>query len=146
MADTYESAIAEFLTADGRVFIAPQFEIAFDREHQDGGACPDFVALDFRNRQIVIVEVSSAWNLDALMARIRNRQQQWYGPIRRRLLDLAPIDQSWPIRFLGFVREERLGYAKRAFIRETDVAFFSIENASFPWVYWQNRLKDGLPV
>lgn len=47
MADKYESAIAEFLTADGRVFIAPQFEIAFDREHKDGGLAQTLSRLTF---------------------------------------------------------------------------------------------------
>lgn len=61
-------------------------------------------------------------------------------------MDLAPIDESWRIRFLGFVKKERLKYGKNAFIKEIDVAFFSIEEASFPWAYWDVRLRDGLPA
>jgi hypothetical protein len=58
-----EADIATYLTIDGQVFIAPQYNIAFEASYQEGGACPDFVALDWRRKHVVIVEVTSAANL-----------------------------------------------------------------------------------
>ena len=40
MGDYHETAIAEFLTIDGDVFIASQFPVAFDDQKRDGGSCP----------------------------------------------------------------------------------------------------------
>lgn len=50
-----ESNAATYLTLDGKVFIAPQFAIAYDKELKNGGSCPDFVALDLPKKEIIIV-------------------------------------------------------------------------------------------
>ena len=41
-----EQDIAAFLTLDGHVFLAPQYDVAYNHELDEGGSCPDFVALD----------------------------------------------------------------------------------------------------
>jgi hypothetical protein len=141
-----ESAIELYLTISGDVFIAPQYNIAFKKKYGDGGACPDFVALDLKRKHVVIVEVSSAMNLNGLFERVRKRSTRWYDPVRRKLQnDLRIIDEKWKERFLGFVRSERVSYAKSKFSNDSDVQFFAIEKASIPWAYWDDRIKDGLP-
>jgi len=57
----HEGDIATFLTLDGKVFIASQFNVAFDKELNEGGSCPDFVTLDFGESEIVVVEITTIW-------------------------------------------------------------------------------------
>src|SRR6266446_641048 len=90
-----ELAVLEFLTCDLQVFICPQFDV---------GKCPDFVALDFRRNEIVMVEVTAGSASGNIRSIIRDRQTRWYGPVRQHFVNW-PIAE-WPIRFLGFVRQE----------------------------------------
>ena len=50
-----EALVAQYLATGGDVFLSPQFTIAFDKEQPIGGSCPDFVALDFNKREIVVL-------------------------------------------------------------------------------------------
>ena len=133
-----------YLTRGGKVFVSPQYDIAFDKEAQDGGACPDIVALDMGTREVVIVEVSSAANLKAFRDRVRERQTRWFAPIRRRLEADRVIDREWNIRFLGFIRKTMIGKAKADFADDADVCFLPLEQAAFSFAYWTEREK-GLP-
>ncbi len=76
----HEHDIATFLTLDGHVFLAPQYNVAFDRDLNEGGACPDFVVLDLRRREVIVVEVTYAANLKPLFGRIKQRATSWYTP------------------------------------------------------------------
>jgi hypothetical protein len=142
----HEHDIATYLTLDGHVFLAPQYNVAYDRDLNEGGACPDFVALDLKLREVIIVEVTAAANIQQLIGRIRERETRWYGPIRRKMREVGVVDDNWkPTRFLGFVREANLLHAKSTFELEVDVAFWAIEKAAFLWSYWDERMKEGLP-
>jgi hypothetical protein len=145
MALDYEQEIATYLTLDGHVFIAPQYNIAFDRDLNEGGSCPDFVALDLKHHEIIVVEVTVAVDLKSLTARIKERQTRWYNSIYRHLMELGIVDDHWKMRFLGFVRKANLSKAKAPFASEADVAFCAIEEATFLWDYWDRRIRDGLP-
>ncbi len=142
----HEHEVATFLTLDGHVFLAPQYNIAFNREENEGGSCPDFVALDLKLREVVVVEVTAAANMNSLFGRIRERETRWYGPIGRKMRELGVVDDSWkPCRFLGFIRKANIDLAKRTFASEADVAFWALENATFLWAYWDQRMQLGLP-
>jgi hypothetical protein len=142
----HEHAIATYLTLDGHVFLAPQYNVAYDRELNEGGTCPDFVALDLKLREVIIVEVTAAVNIQPLIARIRQRETRWYNPIRRKMKEIGVIDENWGrTRFLGFVRSNNLLPAKQAFESASDVSFWAIEDATFPWSYWDERMRNGLP-
>ncbi|BCK75734.1 hypothetical protein AA0242T_1789 [Acetobacter aceti NRIC 0242] len=140
-----ESNVATYLTLDGKVFIAPQFAIAYDEKLQDGGTCPDFVALDLPKKEVIIVEVSEAANISGLIDRIKDRQNRWYNPARRVLTQNHVIDESWhEPRFLGVVRKDVLDRARQIFSDHPDVAFISVEQVAFPWEYWNQRMERGL--
>lgn len=142
----HERDIATYLTLDGHVFLAPQYNVAYDRELDEGGSCPDFVALDLKLRQIIIVEVTTAANITPLIERVRQRETRWYGPIRRKMSEIGVVDDGWkPTRFLGFIRKPNLPLAKKTFEAEADVAFWAIEDATFLWSYWDERMTKGLP-
>ena len=142
----HEHDIATYLTLDGHVFLAPQYNVAYSRELNEGGACPDFVALDLKHREVIIVEVTAAANLESLFGRIRQRETRWYNPVRRKLEEIGVVDGGWkPTRFLGFVRNPNLLLAKTTFSLEADVAFWAIEDATFLWSYWDQRMANRLP-
>jgi len=142
----YELDIATYLTLDGHVFLAPQYNVAFDREMNEGGSCPDFVALDLKLREVIIVEVTAAANIQPLIGRIRHRETRWFNPIQRKMMEIGVVDDSWKsTRFLGFIRKSNLLLASRNFEGEADVAFYAIEDATFLWSYWEERIAKGLP-
>src|ERR1700712_2472359 len=139
-----EDAIVSYLTIDGQVFIAPQFEI--QGETDDGRSCPDFVVLDFRRREILIVEVTDAANWQPLASRIADRTRRWFNPARRRLEQGRIVDSSWSgPRFLGFVREAAIPGLEARFLKDDDVTFCPAEQASLMWKCGEARLRDGLP-
>ena len=139
-----ESLVELYLTRGGKVFVSPQYDIAYDKEAQEGGACPDILALDMEKREVVVVEVSSASDLKKLFDRVEQRMTRWFFPIQRRLERDRVIDAEWKIRFLGFVRETMVDKAKAKFAYEADVCFFPLEKAAFSFAYWTEREK-GLP-
>ena len=142
----HEHDIAMYLTLDGYVFLAPQYNIIYDRGLNDGGSCPDFVAIDLKLREVIIVEVTTAANMQPLIGRIRERHTRWYSPISRKIKEVGVVDDSWkPVRFLGFIRKHNLPLARRTFEAEADVAFWAIEDATFLWSYWDERMNKGLP-
>ncbi len=142
----HEHDIATYLTLDGHVFLAPQYNIAYDRELNEGGTCPDFVALDLKLREVVIVEVTAAANMQPLIGRIEQRETRWYSPIRRKMKEVGVVDDGWkPTRFLGFVRSCNLSLMRNKFKSASDVSFWAIEDATFLWSYWDERMTKGLP-
>lgn len=144
-----EKLIETFLTRCGKVFISSQYDVAWSKEQQDGGACPDVVCLDFSRtpREVVVVEVTAAVDLKQLFKNIRERETRWYTPLRRSLLGSAIIDETWQFRFLGFVRagDGILRKADNAFNADPDVTFHALEAAILPHAYWKSRMADGLP-
>lgn len=140
----YEAMVAEYLTANGRAFICPQYEVRWDAETKTGGSSPDFLVIDFSARDIVVVEVSGASNLNGLIDKIRDRENRWYRPIKRQLIEDKVIDQSWPnIRTLVFVRQERTNDGESK-IKEDDVTFVGLESAAFGYAWYEGR-QSGLP-
>jgi hypothetical protein len=141
--DSLEGAIAIYLTMDGKVFIAPQFNIKW--EMNEGGSCPDFVALDFSCNEVVVVEVTAAADLKPLAKRIAERESRWFSPIRKRLKEANIITSDWRVRFLGFVRQGADNKISKNFVGLHDVSFAALEDSMIPWIYWENREKNGLP-
>jgi len=143
----FEDIVQLFLTADSRVFVCPQYAVAWDQDRLEGGSSPDFVAIDLRStpREVVVVEVGTASDLKSLFSRISERETRWYNPLRRTMLEDGVIDASWNFRFLGFVRRANIEKAQKQFEAASDVTFFPIEDATFPWSYWEERVNKGLP-
>ena len=141
--DGLETSIATYLTIDGRVFIAPQFDIKW--EMNEGGSCPDFVALDFGCNEVVVVEVTAAVNWKPLAARVKERQVRWFSPALRRLTGNNVINPDWRIRFLGFVRRDARNELEKRFADAPEVTFAVLEDCITPWLYWNDRMNGGLP-
>jgi hypothetical protein len=66
--DTYEQLVQTYLTVVEKCAVIPQFPILFDQDDKpwskghriSWSAYPDFLAVDFLNRQVQIVEVTKA--------------------------------------------------------------------------------------
>jgi len=145
MLNLEEALVARYLTAGGRVLIAPQFAINYNPELNEGGSEPDFIAVDLMSKGVAIVEVTVAYNLSNLMERLRNREAGWIAPLRRHFSSVFGPDWNSPIRVLCFVRKARLEYCDKQALGP-DVDFYAIEDASFPWEYWDSRQNVGLPA
>ncbi len=132
-----EDAILSYLTIDGKVFIAPQYAY---------GGCPDFVALDFARREILVVEFTDAADWKPLATRITDRTGRWFQPLRLQLERDRVVDASWSgPRFLGFVRESLIPGLEACFAADEDVTFFSCEQACSLWRSGEARIATGLP-
>jgi hypothetical protein len=138
-----EQVIATYLTRGGKVFVVPQYSIP-DPGSKGDWSCPDFVALDFEKREVVVVEVASGADLGPITTKAKDRERQWFTPLRQKLKDDGVVD-GWEIRFLGFVRQHNLDKARAALTGHDRVAFASIESATFSWDYWETRIGGGLP-
>ena len=139
-----EQIVATYLTRGGKVFIAPQYAIPNPHGRGDW-SCPDFVALDFERSEVVVVEVATGWDLDSVLTKVRDREMQWFSPLRAKLRSDKIMAAEWPIRFLGFVRKANLERASKSFLVHADVKFTAIEGATFAWEYWEARATAGLP-
>lgn len=141
--DNFEALVERFLTCDGKVFVAPQYDIRWNREAKTGGDCPDFVAIDESRspREVVVVEVTTAADPTSLKSKILAREPNWFAPLRARF-------GSNP-RVIAFVRRplvaEATKWAEMHAIPRGEVCFFPLEDATFPWDYWDRRIADGLP-
>jgi len=126
----FEPVVMHYLAAQG-LFLSPQFSIpnATVREW----SCPDFVALDFIKKQAQVVEVTIADNVRNLVAKIQNRENQWFQPLKSHLLERKVIDPRWCFVVRAFVRGDRFDYVHARFKDDKDVIIERIEDVTFSW-------------
>lgn len=139
-----EYFIALFLTRGGQVFIVPQYVIPSDNPNGEW-ACPDFVALDFSKREVIVVEVTTSSNYNNIVQLAKQRHARWYERLNKKLLSDDVIDKTWGIRLLVFVREAHITLLNNIFRDDTDVTFHSVEDSTFEYKYWDDRKKYGIP-
>ena len=145
----YEDMVSEYLTANGLAFVCPQFRADRTPFGEASVAEPDFVVIDFEKKDVAVVEVSAAYNLDVLFQKIRNRHQRWYEPIHHKLLSTNTIRPDWPeVRAIIFIRREWVanggnGWAEDQ-IPDDDVTFVGLEDVAFGYSWYHSRL-EGLP-
>lgn len=151
MSLTAETCVMEYLTRNGLAFVCPQFEIPYAAGF--GGSSPDFVVIDAHNSDIAVVEVTTSSDLKGLLSRIEARQKRWFKPLAEALGTMSLLVKPLPpIRLISFIRGELVNRAYQQLNKTcedqeappNDVTFVAIEDASFPWSYWQGR-ENGLP-
>ena len=79
-----EQVIATYLTRGGKVFIVPQYGTPAPGSEGDW-SCPDFVALDFGKREVVVVEITSGADLGSITTKAKDRERQWFARLRQKL-------------------------------------------------------------
>lgn len=142
--ELYEQLVSAYLTKDPYVFVSPQYSIRSDDAEW---SCPDLVALNFRDRLVAIVEVSTAWNPKALRDRVANCDTKWIAKLRDQLRAFRVIDESWTFEVQVFVR----AHAARAFDDRTlpggtPVRVFVLDNLGAPWDWERERTAPANPA
>lgn len=146
MSELLEAMVGQYLSCNGKAFVCPQFEVAWNGDRNLGGSSPDFVVLDFANRDLVIVEVTGSASVANLLGKVGERRTRWYLPIRDKLAGEGALTcdpAGFTPRFLGFVRRDCVASAQARFT-DADVHFEALEDVAFGWAYWEER-QAGLP-
>ena len=126
--DMFEELVLGHLTHNGTVFVCPQFSV-------DGGwSVPDFVALDFEERAVMVVEVSASASLRGLFDKVKKRDSQWLAKLEAQLRRRRIIDDSWSkFRVVLYVRESAAEKFRQEFKTAKDVEIRTLEEIAFPW-------------
>ncbi len=146
--DMFEEAVLRYLCGPRERFVTSQFAIPYEHEGSTGGTCPDFVVLDFLDRMVFVVEVTSASNKKVVMARIADRERRWLQPLRKYFKQLNPIFADWDYHVTVFVRGEEYEDACKHVCNVPDVSVLSLDSVVFSWRWeWEgawpkNRLRD----
>ena len=137
--DIYEELVLQYLTKDAHVFVNPQYSIRGDTGVE--WSCPDYVALDFRNRSVSVVEVSSAQKPTTLQERVRKRDHQWIEKLRAQLTANKVVDESWK-RYLVdvFLRRDAMPAFQREFGGDPAIRIHVLEDLGFPWTWKRSSL------
>jgi|GEM_PF-1111551 len=134
----FEAVVMHYLAAKG-LFLSPQFSI---RDSAGERSCPDFVALDFLNREIQVVEVTTAYEVKGLIEKLENREEQWFKRLRPQLIRMGVTDDSWKCVVCAYVRKERRDYIERKIQGANDVRVTAVEDIAFSWNWpWNSWAK-----
>ena len=137
--DIYEELVLQYLTKDAHIFVNPQYSIRGDTGLE--WSCPDYVALDFRNRSVWVVEVSSAQRPTTLHERVRRRDHQWIANLRAQLTANRVVDDSWKHYVVDvFLRRDAVAPFQREFRHDPAVRIHVLEDLRPPWEWTRSHL------
>jgi hypothetical protein len=129
--ELYEHLVLAYLTKDPFVFVSPQYSIAGDKGEW---SCPDLVALNFRERTVAVVEVSTAWNPRSLREKVAKCDAQWIDRLRHQLRSLNVVDDSWTFEVQVFIRKAAVpGFGNQIVATGTPVKVQALEDLGSPW-------------
>ena len=131
----YESAVLDFLVANGNTFVSPQYSV------ETSWSCPDFLAIRPSKKECFVVEVSSGWNLQKLVEKVRTRDNQWFSKLRLHLEKLEICDEEWSLHALVFVRSERIEWFEAAIQQANDVHVWPLEITLTSWA-WPDEVRS----
>ena len=89
--DIFEELAMRHLCRDGFEFLNPQFEIA------DGWACPDFVSLNVIKKIVRVIEVSVAYDVGNLVAKVNDCEGRWFRHLRTHFASGTVASSSLPM-------------------------------------------------
>jgi hypothetical protein len=80
--------------------------------------CPDFVVLDFEDRKVIVVEVTTAWSIRPFIAKAIELHDEGMPRLRQQLMtsvgSVFPKIESWETKIQLFVREDRAADLRKA--------------------------------
>jgi hypothetical protein len=145
METIYESIVLHYLTHEGLSFVCPQFPI----KGPNGcpWSAPDFVALNFKKKQIEGVEVSVASNVKKLFTKVANREAQWTGHLQSHLARLGQGFEVWPIVVKVFVRKDFVREFEALTNKQLPVEAEAIEDVvlRWKWPWGAPKREDAKP-
>ena len=117
--DIYEEAVMNYILSSEKYtrFLNWQYKIKYDADKKIGGSLPDFVVLDFTMKKIYVIEVTTAWDVDSLLSRVKEKDSRWIEPLKCN--EFLP---KWPFHVTVFIREERVDYFKKKIASIADVS------------------------
>jgi hypothetical protein len=147
LASTSQNHLREFLADEGRRDCNfPRILSVEDSDFKDqdtGGewSCPDFVALDFRRKEVSVVEVSSGYDIGALAEKVKNKELQWLEKLKLQLIRNEVIDGTrWNFSVKIFIRRDRYEAFKNKIGPLDKVHTVPLEDLGFPWhSEWHNE-------
>lgn len=142
--DQFELAVLSYICSPPERFASPQFDIPY--EDLKGGSCPDFVAIDFGDSTIYVVEVTQAAETKPVLQRIAEREKRWFGPLRNHFKNLNPLFKDWDLHVTLFVRGEEAEPARRAVTQLGDESVISLDKVMFSWRWDWNKGRPSNPL
>lgn len=134
--DQFEEAVLSYLCGPPERFVNAQFTIP--NVGFKGGSCPDFVVLDFSDRTVYVVEVTSASDTKNLYGKICERETRWLFPLREHFTNLNQIFSEWDYHVTVCVRKEEYGALRNKLREVRDVSVISLDKVVFSWEWdWQ---------
>jgi hypothetical protein len=134
--DIYEELVMRYL-CDGKpyIFLSPNFRLA------GGWAFPDFVVLNFRDKLVSVVEVTTSANPRNLVQKIEQRKFQWLDRLKEQLERNSVIDNTWKFSVQAFVREDVQPALRERFEDQDDVEIHPLtEEILHAWRWdWTER-------
>ncbi|MDP2571403.1 hypothetical protein Q8W40_04345 [Vibrio penaeicida] len=141
--DRFEEAVMEYICSKPDCFIKTQMSLPWDDKNKIGGSLPDFVVLDFREKTVYIVEVTTAFNIKGILTKASEREARWYRPIRNYEAAWVKNIVEWEFRVCLFLRDQLVDKAKKEACDWEDVSIISLNCTTNPWEWeWNN---DNVP-
>lgn len=137
--DLYEEIVMTHIVRDGFIFVSPQFNIK--NEKGETWCCPDFVALNPSRKVVSVVEVSVADKIDALLAKINDRDNHWIQKLKDQLIREKTVDLTWTYLIQLFVRQDRKDYLERKIADLNGVSVEAIDDVCLRWLpkWWESK-------
>ena len=141
MEHVYEDLVCWRITRDPLIFASRQYNIGGNH------SCPDMVALNLRNKEVWIVEVSTNSVPKDLACRINDRDEHWIVKLKEMLIQgNSLVDESWRFIVKAFIRRDVATGFKRM-LGDTippNVEINIIEDLGFLWSEdWWKWDKQG---
>lgn len=106
----YEALVMGYLTTGGQRFCCPQYAIKTEKGEGDW-RCPDLVILDFKEKQVIVAEVTAAYDMRRFAAKTKRLYTEGLPRLKQQLTQAlgseCPKLVEWPIVIRAFVREDR---------------------------------------
>lgn len=107
--DYYENVVVEYLRADRSLFVNTECCIQINEGSNPDTSGPhwycDALAVDFRNSEIYLCEISFANQLSGLNNRLNDWNNNWEGVCKALARD-CHVPNRWPVRPWVFIPEE----------------------------------------
>ena len=139
MESIYEGIVLGYLTRCGNRFCCPQYGIKTESGKEDW-RCPNFVVLDFETKQVILAEVTTAWNIKSMGDKAIQLHDQGIAKLQQQLtgkvVSACPDLSSWPVKIQLFVREDRkdeLAKALEGRVDKRDFEIITLEEAFRRW-------------
>jgi len=152
--DRFEEAVLEYISANPDCLLKSHFKIEYDKEKKIGGSLPDFVVVNFKEKCVYIIEVTTAWNIRPVMKKVDERETRWFEPIKQSEISWAKMVSNWNFRVCLFLRNDDAVTRAEAILPKGDdktdnISIKSLDSSPFPLLFpwdWNWDKKSNTPI